>query len=183
MGVDRAENRRVEQLGDMEGHALKAEHLAGEGGGECRVGCLGGKVVQAGDRGVERIAAYIAQTARQAERLRLESSENSVLIAKSALYPSISLSGGYGTGVYSADSDKFWAQMRHNSREYAGVPLDNPIFNRRAARNDISKAQLAVRSQQLAVTQTVQAKYEFVFRRRFPISTAGSRCNSENGRF
>ena len=66
-------------------------------------------------------------------------------------------------------------QMRHNSREYAGVPLDNPIFNRRAARNDISK--------QLAVTQTVQAKHEFVFRRRFPISTAGSRCNSENGRF
>ena len=54
--------------------------------------------------------------------------------------------------------------MRHNSREYAGVPLDNPIFNRRAARNDISKAQLAVRSQQLAVTQTVQAKYRFVFR-------------------
>ena len=50
----------------------------------------------------------------KAERLRLESSENSVLIAKSALYPSISLSGGYGTGVYSADSDKFWAQMRHN---------------------------------------------------------------------
>ena len=74
-------------------------------------------------------------------------------------------------------------QMRHNSREYAGVSLDIPIFNRRAARNDISKAQLAVRSQQLAVTQTVQAKYEFVFRRRFPISTAGSRCNSENGRF
>lgn len=34
----------------------------------------------------------------KAERLRLESSENSVLIAKSALYPSISLSGGYGTG-------------------------------------------------------------------------------------
>ena len=66
--------------------------------------------------------------------------------------------------------------MRHNSREYAGVSLDIPIFNRRAARNDISKAQLAVRSQQLAVTQTVQAKYEFVFRRRFPISTAGSRC-------
>ena len=65
--------------------------------------------------------------------------------------------------------------MRHNSREYAGVSLDIPIFNR--------KAQLAVRSQQLAVTQTVQAKYEFVFRRRFPISTAGSRCNSENGRF
>ena len=54
--------------------------------------------------------------------------------------------------------------MRHNSREYVGLSMNIPIFNRRAARNDISKAQLAVRSQQLAVTQTVQAKYEFVFR-------------------
>ena len=54
--------------------------------------------------------------------------------------------------------------MRHNSREYAGVSLDIPIFNRRATRNNIRSAQLAVRSQQLAVTQTVQAKYEFVFR-------------------
>ena len=73
----------------------------------------------------------------RAEQLRLESSENSVLIAKSALYPSISLSGGYGTGVYSADSDKFWAQMRHNSREYVGLSMNIPIFNRRATRNNI----------------------------------------------
>ena len=67
----------------MEGHALKAEHLAGEGGGERRVGCLGGEVVQAGDRGVERIAAYIAQTARQAERLRLERDERTVRVRNS----------------------------------------------------------------------------------------------------
>ena len=77
-------------------------------------------------------------------------------------------------------------QMRHNSREYAGVSLDIPIFNRRAARNDISKAQLAVRSQSSPARtdpKPCRSKYEFVFRRRFPISTAGSRCNSENGRF
>ena len=88
----------------------------------------------------------------KAERLRLESSENSVLIAKSALYPSISLSGGYGTGVYSADSDKFWAQMRHNSREYVGLSMNIPIFNRRASRNNVRTAKIAVRNQQLAVT-------------------------------
>ena len=52
--------------------------------------------------------------------------------------------------------------MRHNSREYAGVSLDIPIFNRRAARNDISKAQLAVRSQQLA---EVSGDYERLQRR------------------
>ena len=89
----------------------------------------------------------------KAERLRLESSENSVLIAKSALYPSISLSGGYGTGVYSADSDKFWAQMRHNSREYVGPSMNIPIFNRRATRNNIRSAQLSARSQRLALTE------------------------------
>ena len=88
----------------------------------------------------------------RAERLRLESSENSVLIAKSALYPSISLSGGYGTGVYSADDDKLWAQMRHNSREYVGLSMNIPIFNRRSTRNNIRSARLSARSQQLALT-------------------------------
>ena len=89
----------------------------------------------------------------RAERLRLESSEHSVAIARAALYPSLSLSGGYGTGVYSADKDKFWAQMRHNSREYVGVSLGIPIFNRRATRNNIRTAKIALRSQQLAVTE------------------------------
>ena len=101
------------------------------------------------------VYAYAAENRPhiRAERLRLESSEHSVAVARSALYPSLSLSGGYGTGVYSADQDKFWAQMRHNSREYVGVSLNVPIFNRRATRNGIRTAQIAVRSQQLAVTE------------------------------
>lgn len=101
------------------------------------------------------VYAYAAENRPhiRAERLRLESSEHSVAIARSALYPSLSLSGGYGTGVYSADQDKFWTQMRHNSREYVGVSLNVPIFNRRATRNGIRTAQIALRSQQLAVTE------------------------------
>lgn len=101
------------------------------------------------------VYAYAAENRPhiRAERLRLESSEHSAAIARSALYPSLSLSGGYGTGVYSADQDKFWTQMRHNSREYVGVLLNVPIFNRRATRNGIRTAQIAVRSQQLAVTE------------------------------
>ena len=103
----------------------------------------------------DEVYAYAAENRPhiRAEQLRLESSEHSVAVARSALYPSLSLSGGYGTGVYSADQDKFWAQMRHNSREYVGVSLNVPIFNRRATRNNIRTAQIAVRSQQLAVTE------------------------------
>ena len=103
----------------------------------------------------DEVYAYAAENRPhiRAERLRLESSEHAVAVARSALYPSLSLSGGYGTGVYSADKDKFWAQVRHNSREYVGLSLNVPIFNRRAARNDIRTAQIAVRSQRLAVTE------------------------------
>lgn len=88
----------------------------------------------------------------RAEKLRLESAENSVRIARSALYPSLSLNGGYGTGVYSRDEEKFWAQLRNYSREYVGVSLSVPIFNRRATRNEIHSAKLSLRNQQLALT-------------------------------
>lgn len=93
----------------------------------------------------------------KAEQLRLQSSERAVDVARSALYPSLSLSGGYGTGVYSADDTKFWAQMRHNSREYVGLSLGIPIFNRRATRNGIRTAQIAVRNQQLTLTAAEQS--------------------------
>lgn len=93
----------------------------------------------------------------KAEQLRLQSSEHAVDVARSVLYPSLSLSGGYGTGVYSADKTKFWTQMRHNSREYVGLSLGIPIFNRRASRNNIRTAQIAVRNQQLVLTAAEQA--------------------------
>lgn len=107
----------------------------------------------------DAVYAYAAENRPhiRAEKLRLESSEHAVDVARSALYPTLSLSGGYGTGVYSADDSKFWAQMRHNSREYVGLSLGIPIFNRRATRNNIRTARIAVRSQLLAVTEAERA--------------------------
>lgn len=92
----------------------------------------------------------------RAERLRLASAENSVEIARSALYPSLSLSGGYGTGIYSRDPERFWTQFRNYSREYVGLSLSIPIFNRRATRNNIRLAQLSLRNQQLMLTDAEQ---------------------------
>ena len=92
----------------------------------------------------------------RAERLRLASAENSVAIARSALYPSLSLSGGYGTGIYSRDPERFWTQFRNYSREYIGLSLSIPIFNRRATRNNIRLAQLSLRNQQLMLTDAEQ---------------------------
>ena len=107
----------------------------------------------------DAVYAYAAENRPhiRAEKLRLESSEHAVDVARSALYPTLSLSGGYGTGVYSADDSKFWAQMRHNSREYVGLSLGIPSSNRRATRNNSPPARSAGRSQQLAVTEAERA--------------------------
>lgn len=97
-----------------------------------------------------------APTSRR-ERLRLESAENAVRIAKSALYPSLSLRGGYGTGIYSTQEAAFGTQFRKNSSEFVGVSMSVPIFNRRATHNSILSARIAMRKQQLAVTDAEQS--------------------------
>lgn len=91
--------------------------------------------------------------ALRAEKLRLRSSENDVRVARSGLYPSLSLSAGYGTGVYSRDPDRFWMQFRNYSREYVGISMQIPIFNRRSVRNEIRSARLAVENQRLRLTE------------------------------
>lgn len=102
----------------------------------------------------EEVYAYAVENRPhvRAERLRLESAENSIGIARSALYPSLSLNGGYGTGIYSQDENKFWTQFRNYSREYVGLSLSIPIFNRRATRNEVRRAHLTMQQQQLALT-------------------------------
>ncbi len=91
------------------------------------------------------------------ERLRLESTENAVRIARSYLYPSLSLRGGFGTGVYSSMEAAFGTQLDRNRNEFVGVSMSIPIFNRRATRNNIRTAKIAVRNQQLALLNAEQA--------------------------
>ena len=91
------------------------------------------------------------------ERLKLESSENAVRIARSYLYPSLSLRGGFGTGVYSSMEEAFGTQLDKNRSEFVGVSMSIPIFNRRATRNNIRSAQIAVRNQQLVLLNAEQS--------------------------
>lgn len=98
-------------------------------------------------------AACGARPSLRAEEFRLRSSENAVRAARAALYPSVSLSGGFGTGIYSRDEERFWTQFRNYSREYVGLSIQIPIFNRRSVRNDIRSARLAVESQRLRLTE------------------------------
>ncbi|MDE5694622.1 MAG: TolC family protein [Alistipes sp.] len=92
----------------------------------------------------------------RAERLRLESTENAVRIARAGLYPTLSLRGGFGTGVYSTLNTDFWTQFDKNRNEFVGLSLGIPIFNRRTTRNNIRTAKLSVRNQQLTLLNAEQ---------------------------
>ena len=115
----------------------------------------------------------------RAEHLRLESSEHSIAIARSELYPSLSLRGGYGTGIYSNSSiSGFWPQFRKNGSESVGVTLSVPIFNRRATHNNILKAKIALRSQQLAVTNAERELRKLIEQAWYNADAAYAKYNS-----
>lgn len=79
----------------------------------------------------------------------LELSEYDVKIAKSALWPSLSLNGGYSNGYYytfgeqnKALNQPFANQMKDNGRYFVGLSLNIPIFNRGQVRRQIRMAEL-----------------------------------------
>lgn len=128
----------------------------------------------------ETIYAYAAEHRPRirAERLRMESSENAIGIARSSLYPSISLRGGYGTGLYSSMPVSFWPQFRKNSSEFVGVSLAIPIFNRNSVRSNIRDAQFAARRQQLALLDAEQSLRKEIEQAGYNVEAAGAKYRS-----
>ncbi len=114
----------------------------------------------------------------RAERIRLESSENAIGIARSSLYPSLSLRGGYGTGIYSSMDSDFWPQFRHNSSEFVGVSLSIPIFNRRTVRNNIRAAKLSAQRQQLALLDAEQSLRKEIEQAGYNAEAAGAKYHA-----
>lgn len=99
------------------------------------------------------------------ERLRLESSYKNLSMAKSALYPQISLGAGYSNSAYYSyvegyDNTRFLNQLKNNGSESIGLNISIPIFNRMATRNQIRSAKLNVNRQQLSLTEAEQTLYK-----------------------
>lgn len=101
-------------------------------------------------------AAEVFQTAvsnfpeiRQAHFNTL-ASERNIQIARGAYYPSISISGGLGTGYTSSARDpldmtrtqSFSDQMRSNFAQNAGVSISIPIFTNFRARTGVRRAKI-----------------------------------------
>ena len=122
----------------------------------------------------------------KAERLRLESAENAVRIAKSALYPSLSLRGGYGTGIYSTQErvrrrvdERSDLQPPRHAQQH---PLGPDSHAQTTAGRDRRRA-IAAQGDRAGVVQRRRRLREIPFGGRRPhLGTGGLRLRTAEGR-
>ena len=118
-----------------------------------------------------------------AEQIRLQSAEKSVVVAKSALFPSLYFNAGIGTSYYNTSGysvANFGSQLRDNFNQYFGVSLSVPIFNRLATRNNIRAARLQVHTQQLRLDQTKKSLYKEIQQAYYNAVAASRQCESSD---
>jgi len=108
-------------------------------------------------------SALTSRASIRAEELRLLSNEKYILMAKSALYPSLSFGAGYSNNYYTIngfENPSLSNQLKNNRNEYFGLNLQIPIFNRYSTRNSIKTAQLNLQLQELQLENTKKTLYK-----------------------
>lgn len=90
----------------------------------------------------------------------LQSKKSGVGVAKAAYFPSLSLSAGYSTSYNSKGGDSFTRQLKNFGREYIGLTLSVPIFNRFHTRNQVRSAKLNVEYSELNLESVKQALFK-----------------------
>jgi len=85
----------------------------------------------------------------RAGEARLEASRQDIRVAKSARWPTVSLSAGYGS-AFSSDSDASWSSQLDEERGGSiGLGISIPIFDRSATRIATRRAQLRADNAQI----------------------------------
>ncbi|MEL6918184.1 MAG: TolC family protein, partial [Bacteroidota bacterium] len=81
--------------------------------------------------------------------LRVKAAKKQVAVARGALYPSLSLFGGVGTGYFETTTDSlgntlpFRQQFRDNTFQFIGVSLNVPISNGWSSRSRVKQQKIA----------------------------------------
>lgn len=118
-----------------------------------------------------------------AEQIRLQSAEKSVLIAKSAWYPSLHFNAGLGSSYYKTsgfEARGFGSQLHDNFNQYLGVSLSVPVFNRFATRNNVRSARLQVHSQQIKLDLAKKQLYKEIQQAYYNAVAASRQCGSSD---
>lgn len=103
----------------------------------------------------------------KAQEYTLEGSRKRLKVAQSGYYPTLTLGGGYSTAyshLYGSNGSganpAFGKQLRNNSREYVGLTLNIPLFNRFQTRNNVRAAKLNIENEQLILDNVKLALYK-----------------------
>ena len=108
-------------------------------------------------------AAVESKASIRTEKLRLEAADARIAVAKGAFLPSLSLSGGVGTGYYTSSlgaGSSFASQMKNNFSQQLGISLSIPIFSRMGNRNNLRAAELSARAQELQLENARKSLYK-----------------------
>lgn len=106
----------------------------------------------------------------EAQELRMKAAKKQVAIARGALYPSLSIFAGYGTGYYETNTDAntsdiipFRTQIEDNTSKQIGISLSIPISDKWSKRSlikqqkiELERASNGLKIQKQLVYQTIQ---------------------------
>lgn len=90
----------------------------------------------------------------------VESSKSNLGVAKSAYLPTLNLSLGYNTSYNDKNDGSFGSQFKNLGREYIGLSLRIPIFNRFQTRNQVKIAKLNIENSKLVLENTKLALFK-----------------------
>lgn len=116
-----------------------------------------------------------------AEQLRLHSSEQSIRLARAALYPQLSFGGSLSTSYYKTSGivgEGFGKQLKNNFNQGIGLSLSIPIFNRLSTRNSIRSARIDSENQRLALENAKKALYKEIQQAYYNTVAADARLTS-----
>lgn len=108
---------------------------------------------------IYHIAMNIKPHVKVAE-YNLESSKKNLNIAKAAYYPTVDLNLGYSTSYNNKQIGDFGSQFSNFGREYIGITLNIPIFNRFQTRNSVKQANLDIENKMLELENVKLALFK-----------------------
>ena len=87
-------------------------------------------------------SAFEQRADLRAQEANIDAAREGIRIARSSLYPSLSLSGSFGTNFTSQRDDSFASQLGDNRSESVGFSLQVPIFNRLQTKTNVERARV-----------------------------------------
>lgn len=94
--------------------------------------------------------------------LAIEQSKLNTRIAKSAYYPTVSLTGSVGDSHVTGGKQNYFTQMKNNFNTQLGISVSIPIFDNRKNKSAVERAKLAETTAQLDLQNTQKQLWQTV---------------------